>query len=219
MIYMKIEFLRTDLADDNNLNKYRTVKFNILNNDVKDEIKDNLRFFINMLESKNSVLVIGLGNDNFTADSVGPKCLKFINVNAFLGNDIDCDIRVSAIEPGVLGQTGIDTTRIIKSIVKEIKPSFLIVIDSFICDNVEKLEKNVQISNVGITPGSGVMGLNSNINESSLGVPVIVIGVPTALEATINNQKLILSSHRVDKYVLEIAKIIGEAINEVLYFG
>ena len=237
-----MNFTRTDLASDNNINnfkhlyyednnnievlelnnkKYRIIKFNNLNNHLITTLKNELNFFINKIKSKKSVLIIGLGNDNFTADSVGPKTLKGINVNAHL---IDMgintkNIKISALEPGVLGQTGIDTKRIIKSIIDEIKPDYLIIIDYFISNDINKIQKTIQITNEGITPGSGIIGINSKISKKTIGLPIIVIGVPTALETIINNQKLILSTNNIDKYVLEISNIISSAINKCLYFS
>ncbi len=239
---MNISFTRTDLASDINNNNlkhmyfddnnnievlkiknkdYRIIKFNNLNDKLIITLKNELNNFVNKVKNNKSVLIIGLGNDSFTADSVGPKTLKGINVNAHL---IDLgiytkNIKVSALEPGVLGQTGIDTKRIIKSVVNEIKPDYLIIIDSFVSKDINAIQRTIQITSEGITPGSGIMGINSKIDEKTLGLPIIVIGVPTALETIINKQKLILSTNNVDKYVAEISKIISTAINNCLYLS
>ena len=213
---MKFNISRTDLALDNNKNT-KIIKYKYINNDIYYNLKKELKYFINKIKNKESVLIIGLGNDNYTADSIGPKTLKHIKVNSFLDGNIKFKgIKISALEPGVLGQTGIDTKRIVKSVVNEIKPNFLIIIDSFITNNILEVEKCIQISNNGITPGSGIMGLNSKINKRTIGIPVIVIGVPTALEINIKDKQYILASNQIDKYVLDISKIIGESINEVL---
>ena len=215
---MYIRFNRTDLTKNNNAH---IIKFNSIDNELKITFKNELIKYLKRINNLKSILIVGLGNDSFTADSVGPKVVKGINVNAHL---IDLglktkNIKVSALEPGVLGQTGIDTERIIKSVCKEVKPDALIVIDSFITDKLKYNEKTIQITDNGIIPGSGIMGINSIINKRTIGCPVIVIGVPTALETTINNQKLIVSTNSVDKYVIEISKLIAEVINEVLYFS
>jgi len=240
---MYLNIKRTDLAnecsnnkkihlyyeDDKNIevltvqdkNQVRIIKFNLLNDNVKVVLKKELRFFLDRIKIKNHCLVVGLGNENYTADSVGPLVLKNITINSFLNEEnIKINgIKVSALEPGVLGQTGIDTTRIIASVVQEVKCDFLIVIDSYVSNRPESLEKTIQISNSGITPGSGIMAVNSTITKKNIGIPIIVIGVPTALEMTIKNKNYILASNIIDKYVLEVAKIISEAINEVLYFS
>ena len=201
---MKFNISRTDLALDNNKNT-KIIKYKYINNDIKHNLKKELKYFINKIKNKESVLIIGLGNDNYTADSIGPKTLKHIKVNSFLDGNIKFKgIKISALEPGVLGQTGIDTKRIVKSVVNEIKPNFLIIIDSFITNNILEVEKCIQISNNGITPGSGIMGLNSKINKRTIGIPVIVIGVPTALEINIKDKQYILASNQIDKYVLDI---------------
>lgn len=237
---MKINFNRTDLAHDktkklinlykennieistikNKQNKYHLIKFNYLNNELKTILKKELNFFLNKIKNKKHILIIGLGNNNYTSDSIGPKVLKNINVNAHLLNmGASSNIKVSALEPGVLGQTGIETSLIISSIVKEINPDLLIIIDSFVTNNINNLEKSIIITNEGITPGSGVATINNKINQKSIGKPVIVIGIPTALEIEINKQKLLVSSNIIDKYIYNLSKIIGEVINEVLYFS
>lgn len=235
---MNIKFNRTDLAYNKNKkskhlyfkdnvevleNKRNThiIRFNCLNEELKDVLKNEINYFFNKVNNLKSILIVGLGNDSFTADSVGPKVIKQINVNAHLINlGLNTNsIKVSALEPGVLGQTGIDTTKIIASVTNEIKPDMILVIDSFITNNLKDNEKTIQITNDGIIPGSGIMGINSKINKKSLGSPVIVIGVPTALEITLNKQKLIVSSNSVDKYVADISNLIANAINEVLYFS
>ena len=219
-------FKQVYLSDDKNIvvlsfKNYRTIKFKYLNDDLINIIKNELSFFLDKIKKKRSVLIVGLGNDNLTADSIGPKVLKGIKVNAHLIKMglITNEIKVSSLEPGVLGETGIDTTKIIKSVTKEIKPDFLIIIDSFITDDINSLEKIIQINNKGITPGSGIYGVNSKINQKNIGVPIIVIGVPTALEATIKNNKYILSTNNIDKYVIKISKIISKAINNILHLS
>ncbi len=204
-----------------NKNNYRIIKYNIIDNNLKDIIKNELNFFIKKLNKNKSTLIVGLGNDSFTADSLGPRVLKNIKANAYLekANIKINGTKISCIEPGVLGQTGIDVKTIIKSIIDKIKPDYLITIDSFICKSVDNLEKTVEISNLGITPGSGIHGINSCLNKKSLNIPVIVIGVPCALEINIKNNNYIVSSNNIDRFIIDISKTIGDAINELLYFS
>ncbi len=236
---MNIRFNRTDLAYNKNKNfktlyfkdnknievltnnkKTHIIKFNYLCEEIKNVLKEELKTFINIKKLK-SILIVGLGNNAFTSDSIGPKVVKNINVNAHLINlGLNTNnIKVYALEPGVLGQTGIETKKIISSIVKNIKVESLIIIDSFITDNLKYNQKTIQITTDGITAGSGIMGINSKIDKKSLGVPIVVIGIPTALEISIHNQKLIVSTNSVDKYVNDISKIVADAINEILYFS
>lgn len=230
-------FNRTDLAYDNIKNPLKLYKendisvyainkkennhlieFNFLNIYLKDILKKELLFFLNRIKKKKSFLIIGLGNNNYTSDSIGPKVIKNINVNAHLIKlGATFTNQVYAIEPGIYGQTGIETFTIISSIVKEINPDVLIIIDSFITNNIHNLEKSIIISNEGITPGSGISTINTKITKKKIGKPIIVIGVPTALEITIKKQNLIVSSKSIDKYIINLSQIIAESLNEILY--
>ena len=175
------------------------------------------------ISKKDHIFIVGLGNDNHTADSIGPKALKHIKVNSYLENmgiKIKAN-KVSALEPGVLGETGILTEKIIKSVCKEIKPDLIILIDSLVSDDINYLNKVVQINNWGLSPGSGIKGINSKIDKDTLGIPVISIGAVTAVEIKFtNNNKnyipYILSTKDIDQYVHDISSIIGKAINEAI---
>ncbi|MBR6113236.1 MAG: GPR endopeptidase, partial [Bacilli bacterium] len=173
---------------------------------------------------KDHIFIVGLGNENHTADSIGPKTLKHIQVNSFLEN-IGVEIsgnKVSALEPGVLGETGILTDKIISSVSKEIKPDLIILIDSFVSDDINYLNKTIEITNYGINPGSGLKGINSKIDKTTLGIPILVIGVVTAIEIKFTNDNNInfipylLSTKDIDEFVINISKIIGQSINEAI---
>ena len=201
---------------------YKTIFFNKITNKLKDELKEVLKLFINKLNNINHIFIVGIGNDNYTADSIGPKTLKHIKVNSYLKNFINDKIIVSSLEPGVLSETGILTERIIKSISNEIKPDLIILIDSFISSNIDYLNKTIEISNTGISTGIGINNLNSNIDENLLNIPIITIGVTTAVEVKFTKEKdinyipYILSTKDIDKYIDEISKIIGISLNEVI---
>lgn len=201
---------------------YKTIFFNKITNKLKDELKEVLKFFINKLDNINHIFIVGIGNDNYTADSIGPKTLKHIKVNSYLKDFINDKIIVSSLEPGVLSETGILTERIIKSISNEINPDLIILIDSFISSNIDYLNKTIEISNTGISTGIGINNINSNIDESLLNIPIITIGVTTAVEVKFTKEKdinyipYILSTKDIDKYIDEISKIIGISLNEVI---
>ena len=109
------------------------------------------------------------------------------------------------------------TERIIESIIKEIKPNLVILIDSFLSNNIKKLNKTIEINNYGVSTGMGIKELNSNIDINTLGLPIIVIGVPTAIEIKFNEDlPYILSTKDVDLYVNQISQVIGIAINETI---
>lgn len=154
-----------------------------------------LKIFTNslkqLLESSNikeddSCLIIGLGNDKSTPDALGPLTIDKILVTRHLFMyDVPEDgfRNVSAITPGVTGETGIETGDLIISVVKAVKPDFVIVIDALASQSVERVNKTIQMSDTGIHPGSGVGNKRKEISESTLGVPVIAIGVPTVVDA------------------------------------
>lgn len=143
-----------------------------------------------------TVLVVGLGNWDVTADALGPKVISNIEITRHLIEYIPEYVMpgtraVCAISPGVLGTTGIETGEIIKGIVEKIKPNLIIAIDALASRKMERVSTTIQISNTGITPGSGIGNKRNAINEEKLGVPVIAIGVPTVVDAaTIANDTL-----------------------------
>jgi len=133
-------------------------------------------------------LVVGLGNEHITPDALGPLVLDNIMVTRHLkkiaNEEWDNNYRnVSAIAPGVMGLTGIETYDIIESVVKKIKPDFLIVVDALAARSVNRVNKMIQITDTGIAPGSGVGNTRRRIDEASLNIPVIAIGIPTVVDA------------------------------------
>lgn len=180
--YITIEISDTiDLKDD----KERIV--NILSNKISTLINSDFN---------KSILVVGLGNESVTPDSLGPKVIKEIQVTRHILNFakelVEPNTRaVSAIAPGVLGTTGIETSEIILSIVKSVKPDMLIVIDSLASSSIHRIGNTIQLSNTGITPGAGVRNKREGINEKNIGIPVIAIGVPSVVDmATITNEAI-----------------------------
>ncbi|AFK87072.1 MULTISPECIES: GPR endopeptidase [Thermoanaerobacterium] len=167
--------------------------------ELEDKVAQKLADVIKKISNVNvnmKVLVIGLGNWNVTPDALGPKTIENIVVTRHLkelaplqfGENI---CAVSAMAPGVLGITGIETAEIVKSVVDKIKPDLVITIDALASRRVERLATTIQVSNTGISPGSGIGNKRSAINMESLGVPVIAIGVPTVVDAaTIANDAI-----------------------------
>lgn len=136
-----------------------------------------------MIGNKTKILVVGLGNREVTPDALGPYVIDHLYVTRHLLNEgiIRKSMELSAIAPGVMAQTGIETVTLIKGVVKEIKPDMIIVIDALAARESERLNKTIQIADSGITPGSGVGNHRMPINRESVGVPVIAIGVPTVI--------------------------------------
>lgn len=136
-----------------------------------------------------TILVAGLGNTDITPDALGPKTAAQILATRHIPNDIKKSVglesvrSVAVISPGVLGKTGIETAEQILSAVKQIKPSAVIVIDALASRSILRLGRTIQISNSGISPGSGVGNSRKEISQKTLGVPVISIGIPTVVDA------------------------------------
>lgn len=133
-----------------------------------------------------TTFVVGLGNWRATPDALGPKVIGNLLMTRHLFWETPPELRhgmtpVCGIAPGVLGLTGIETGEIIRSIVEQIQPDLVLVIDALAAMNMERLGATVQISNAGIAPGSGVGGRRLAINQETMGVPVLAMGVPTVV--------------------------------------
>ena len=145
-------------------------------------LTDELRGVMGLKDS-DSVLVVGIGNRDILADSFGPRTVEQVEVTAHLIEHGLCETRkVSAICPGVMGQTGIETFRIIQSVVKEVKPDCVIVVDALCSKDLSRLATTIQIADTGISPGAGLGTAHTKIDRESLGVPVYAIGVPMVVE-------------------------------------
>ena len=151
---------------------------------VSKELKKLLDLHTN---KEGDILVVGLGNIYVTPDALGPKVINEIDVTRhikkYLPQYIDEGTRtVSAISPGVLGTTGIETVEILKGIVDNIKPKLLVVIDALASRSIDRISSTIQLSDTGIVPGAGVGNTRQEISENTLGIPVIAIGIPTVVE-------------------------------------
>lgn len=141
-----------------------------------------------LLPDEGTILVAGLGNDKITPDALGPKCISLLLATRHISSELAKSIgfsslrSVAGIVPGVLGQTGIETVEIIEGVVKKIKPSAVIIVDALASRKLSRLGTTVQMTNTGVSPGSGVGNSRKNIDEKTLGVPVIAIGVPTVVD-------------------------------------
>ncbi len=177
--YVTIDIKKLKIAQDEEIEKAAE----ILSNELKKIVDLHV-------DSKGEVLVVGLGNIYVTPDSLGPKVINEIEVTRhiikYLPQYVEEGTRmVSAISPGVLGTTGIETVEILKGIVQNIKPKMLIVIDALASRSIERISSTVQISDTGIVPGAGVGNARSEISIKTLGIPVIAIGIPTVVETAV----------------------------------
>lgn len=173
---------------------YITITVRDLSDNDRDEyeevclcVAEELKKILNIGE-KNPVLTVGLGNKHITADSIGPKSIEKLlvtrHIKEIMPEEIDESVRaVSAITPGVMAFTGIETSEIIKGVTEKIKPDLIIAVDALAARSMERLGKTIQIADTGINPGSGVGNNRKEISKQTLGVRVIAIGVPMVVDA------------------------------------
>lgn len=200
--YEGVKITRVEVEKDmeEELNKkkgtYITIEFDdVTNYEDREKIGKCFEIEIKKLLNKLNIkedddcLIIGLGNEKSTPDALGPLSVKNILVTRHLfilnTNHKEGLRSVSAIIPDVMGNTGIETSDIIKSIVNTIKPKFIITIDALASSSINRLNKTIQMTDTGIHPGSGIGNSRKEINKDTIGVPVIAIGVPTVVESSI----------------------------------
>lgn len=172
--YTTIEF--EDVTDHTNNEKLKTV--------FAEELKKLLK--LENIKETDMCLIIGLGNEKSTPDSLGPLTVSktLVTNYLYLYNSLEEGFRrVCAISPGVMGETGIETSDLLKSIVNTIKPNFVITIDALAASSVERVNKTIQMTDSGINPGSGVGNKRKEISKETLGIPTIAIGIPTVVDA------------------------------------
>ena len=140
--------------------------------------------------SEEEALVIGLGNNDLVCDSLGSKVIENIEVTRHIKKYYPQFLKegargISSFAPSVMGKTGIETLEVIQGISDKIKPKLIIAIDSLASRSIERINKSIQISDTGIVPGGGVGNERMGITFENLGIPVIAIGVPTAVETAV----------------------------------
>ena len=172
-------------------------------------IRDEL---IKMLPEDGTVLVVGLGNINITADNIGPKVSHRIIVTRHLKDEMpdgfDDFHSVCAISPGVLGLTGIETGEIIKGVSDRISPAAIIAVDALATSDLNRLGNTIQITDSGIAPGSGVGNFRFAIDKESFGVPVIAIGIPTVVEAGTMVRELMGEQYDIDSKIPDMPLVV-----------
>lgn len=137
-----------------------------------------------------SALIVGLGNIMITADAIGPRAVNSIDATRHI-KSLDPSLfsrlgacQISAIAPGVLGKTGIESADMVKAACWEVHPHVIIVIDALAAGSVDRLAKTLQLSDTGINPGAGIGNLRSELSREALGIPVIAIGIPTVVDTS-----------------------------------
>lgn len=185
-----------------------------ISNSISKELNKVLESYLN---KEDSVLVIGLGNEYVTPDSLGPKVASKVEVTRHVIKYCPQFVKegtreISAVSPGVLGVTGIETLEIVKGIVENVKPKLLIAIDSLCSKDLNRISSSVQIADTGIVPGGGIGNKREEISKASLGIPVIAIGVPT-VTAFPNDNDFIVTPKEIDELIKSMSEIISESIN------
>ena len=174
--YVTIDIKNLKIAQDNEIQK------------ASDILTQELgKILENHITRKDEILVVGLGNIYVTPDSLGPKVINELDITRhiikYMPEVLDENTRnVCGIAPGVLGTTGMETLEIIKGIVENVKPKLVIVIDSLASRSIERISSSLQISDTGIVPGAGVGNTRAELSKTTLGIPVIAVGIPTVVE-------------------------------------
>lgn len=186
------------------------------------------------------VLIAGLGNRMITPDAIGPQTADHVIATRHLvaqSPAIFADWRpVSALAPGVLGQTGVETGEVICGVLDRVRPAAVIAVDALAAGRLSRLLRTVQLADTGITPGAGVGNARAALNEETLGVPVIAVGVPTVVDgATLAHeissqlgqpacealddlsQPVMITTRDIDREVADISRMIGYAVNMALH--
>lgn len=186
------------------------------------------------------VLIAGLGNRMITPDAIGPQTADHVIATRHLvaqSPAIFADWRpVSALAPGVLGQTGVETGEVICGVLDRVRPAAVIAVDALAAGRLSRLLRTVQLADTGITPGAGVGNARTALNKETLGVPVIAVGVPTVVDgATLAHeissqlgqpdcealddlsQPVMITTRDIDREVADISRMIGYAVNMALH--
>lgn len=185
-------------------------------------------------ENRKTALIVGLGNSDITPDALGPMVISHIIATRHLhdelpdGHELKQLNRVSAIAPGVLGQTGIEAAEVIKSLCDTVKPDCVIVIDALACSDISRLGSTIQLTDTGISPGSGVQNRRKEFTEETLGIPVVAVGVPTVVDmhTIVENitgnppdkhlPNMMVTPRDVDKLIERTARLLAFSINKAV---
>lgn len=199
-----------------------------------------------LLPKEGTILIAGIGNETITPDALGPKSADNILATRHITGELKRSLgfsglrSVAVLAPGVLGQTGIETGELIKSVVESIKPSAVIAIDALASRSLSRLGCTIQISDAGISPGSGVGNHRLSLNKETMGIPVIGIGVPTVVDAQTlalelipeaklsyqqkglvspRGEQMIVTPREIDLLIERASRLVGMSLNCALHKG
>lgn len=163
--------------------------------EVCDVISEELRDMAESMSEKKidrnfGVLIAGLGNDEITPDAIGPETVRRVEVTRHIHTllpdiykELGC-CELSALAPGVLGQTGIETVELVRGAAENARPDLIVAIDALAARAISRLASTIQLSDNGINPGSGIGNMRRSICRETVGVPVLALGVPTVVDSS-----------------------------------
>ncbi len=158
--------------------------------EISEKVADQIQELLPDEKEELSVLVVGLGNREVTADALGPNAADQLHITRHVVREFGKASynknkmhMISAIVPGVMAKTGMETYEIIRGVVEQTKPDVIIAIDALAARSTKRLNRTIQITDTGVQPGSGVGNHRHALTEEALGVPVIGIGIPTVVDA------------------------------------
>ena len=180
-----------------------------------------------LLPSRGAVLVVGLGNHNVTPDSLGPKVAEQVLVTYHLPpaqltpDGVDGFRPVAVLSPGVLGQTGLEAGCLASLAVSHLPLGAVVAVDALAAREPDRLGNTIQLSDSGISPGSGVEGGHQELSQASLGVPVVALGVPTVIDTGHFSPqgvdtRMLVTPHQVDRLILRAAQVLALGLNRAL---
>ena len=189
--------------------------------EMAEEFAQELR---NLLPEEGLVFVAGLGNQHITPDALGVRTAEKIIATRHLQKELSQEDEdflkhlrpVSVLAGGVLGQTGIESAELIQAVCRQIQPSVVIAVDALACTAPERLGRTVQLADTGISPGSGVSNHRTALNQETLGIPVIGIGVPTVINTRYLSEtapEMTVAPRDIDRLITQAAHLLGCGIN------
>ncbi|MGN1295473.1 MAG: GPR endopeptidase [Bacilli bacterium] len=246
--YEKCHVIQTTILNDNNIfNKKRGIYYSIEFQSLNDkktflEVSETIQKIVSKLiklklkSRKKKILIVGLGNEEYAPDSLGPRVAKEINVTFHL--DDTFVNQIASFVPLVKGVTGLESFDVIKNIVRFHNFDIVICIDSLATSSLDRLNKVIQITDTGIIPGSGISNYRKELSSKSLGIPIIVIGIGTVIPLksivyslcedinkidselvdAIENEKnnMIFALKDIDKQMMVLVKLISYSLNNLL---
>ncbi len=212
--------------------KYFTVKFkSFLSLNNTSDLENALFYALEKLIDKDlrdEVLIVGLGNTDITPDALGPLTANKILATRHIGKELKERLNlqhlksVCALIPGVIGKTGIEAAETVCAATKSINPSVVIVIDALAACNAQNLCCTIQLSNSGISPGSGVNNSRKELSKTMLGVPVIAIGIPTVTDSTAITKEgeediqMMVTPKEIDMLIDKASDFLSKTLNTFL---